>query len=55
MGDLIFGFLLGGVIGLFVGAAIAIDNDAFEAKKRCEAELPRNQECRMVFVPDAPK
>lgn len=55
----IFCVALGGFFGAVIfspsEAEAADAKAAKELRVACERELPRSQQCRMVFVPDPPK
>ena len=59
--NLIFAFVAGGVIGLFIMGLLMSylgpnSKDKVDARKaECELNIPRNQSCVMQFVPEKSK
>ena len=51
MGDMLFGVVIGLLLGFLVGSVMP-PIAANKAKAECELTLPRSQECVMVFVPE---
>lgn len=48
--DVVIGLIIGAVLGYVIGVTSVID--LYEkGKDECEADLPRSQQCEMVYVP----
>ena len=51
-GDIVCGFLLGAFVTLIAVSNMEPLFDYYTDKHKCEIKLPRDQECKGIFIPE---